>query len=102
MDILTALATCIGLVGAAGGAVGYFGKARGDTIIAYQEKALKLRDDDIARLQRENEGLLKENMTLREQNKILQGLVEKDRLGDVTLAIEQLNQSVQKSLRRGK
>lgn len=42
------IATIFGVVALAGGAAGYFKASRGDSIIKYQEKEIKLRDDTIA------------------------------------------------------
>lgn len=71
MDVLQIFATVIGIVGLAGGAVGYFAKGRGDSIIQYQARELQLRDETINRLEKENISLAKERDTLKEQNEKL-------------------------------
>lgn len=42
MDLLTIAGSIFGVVGIAGGAVGYFAKAKGDSIIAYQAREIEL------------------------------------------------------------
>lgn len=95
MELLTAAATILGLIGAAGGAVGYFAKARGDAIIAYQEKALKLRDEDIVRLQAINDSLAKERDSLLSRVEFFQDLMNEKLNGNVSSAIESLTKEVQ-------
>lgn len=97
MDIITWVVGAIGLIGSVGGAVGYFAKARGDSIIAYQEKMIKNRDDEIARLLRVNEGLTKENSELSKHNTSLQKVIDQG-ITPVKSAIDKLGSTVTKSL----
>lgn len=73
MDVLSIFATAFGLLGFAGGAVGYFAKGRGDAVIDYQAKQLELYKDDNSRLEKaltsattERDSLLRERQTLKE------------------------------------
>lgn len=52
MEILSLFAVAFGIIGFAGGAVGYFAKGRGDSIIQYQSKQNELLKDDNARLEK--------------------------------------------------
>ncbi len=75
-DALSILATAIGIIGLAGGAVGYFAKSRGDSIIKYQADEIELRDGTIARLKEELAATQRERDTLKEQNTTLAGLAQ--------------------------
>lgn len=52
MEILSLFAIAFGIIGFAGGAVGYFAKGRGDSIIQYQSKQNELLKDDNGRLEK--------------------------------------------------
>ena len=76
MDSLQIITTAFGLIGFAGGAVGYFAKGRGDSIIAYQEKQNLLLKDDIARLEKTIASATAENNLLKSQNETLTKLAQ--------------------------
>lgn len=76
MDVISLFTTLFGIVGFAGGAVGYFAKGRGDSIIAYQEKQIKLLQDDNARLEKSVVSLEAERDGLNRENKTLQRLAQ--------------------------
>ena len=76
MDVLPILATIFGIVGAAGGAVGYFAKGRGDSIIAYQAKEIELLKSDNFRLENSNTALTTERDSLLRENETLKGLAQ--------------------------
>ncbi len=67
-ESLSIFATVIGLLGLSGGAVGYFAKSRGDSIIKYQAVELDLRDKAIARLEKDLAAANTKNDTLEKQN----------------------------------
>lgn len=71
MNVETILATAITIIGLAGGAAGYFGKSRGDSIIKYQANEISLRDGTITRLEKDNSALLAENTLLKSHNEKL-------------------------------
>ena len=50
---LTTILSGITLISTLGGAAGYFGKSRGDSIIKYQANEIQLRDATISRLNKE-------------------------------------------------
>lgn len=64
MDVLSIVGAVLGIVGLAGGAVGYFAKGRGDSIIAYQARELELRNETNARLEKEKAALTAERDSL--------------------------------------
>ena len=68
MDVISLFTTAIGVAGFAGGVVGYFAKSRGDSIIQYQAKELELRDESIARLEKEKTALITERDSLKAEN----------------------------------
>lgn len=76
MDVLSITTTIFGIVGFAGGAVGYFAKGRGDSIIAYQAKELEIIKNTASRLETENSALAAERDSLLEQNKTLTKLAQ--------------------------
>lgn len=63
-----AVVAAVAIIGALGGAVGYFAKNRGDQIIKYQAIEISERDKTIARLKEDNAALSKENKLLHDQN----------------------------------
>jgi len=75
-DTIGIFAVLFGLVGCAGGAVGYFAKGRGDSIIAYQAKEMELQGKTIKRLELDNAALTRERDTLKEQNSTLTALAQ--------------------------
>lgn len=89
------LATVIGVVGLLGGAVGYFAKGRGDSIIQYQATELKLRDETIARLEKENTALISERDSLLREKQTLVKLAQgSPQLGKLTKEIKNLVKEV--------
>lgn len=76
MELLTIAGTVLGLTGLAGGAVGYFAKAKGDSIIAYQAREIELRDGSIARLEKDNAALVAKCDSQAEQIETLKGLAQ--------------------------
>lgn len=75
-EILSIFAVILGIVGLAGGAAGYFGKARGDAIIKYQAEEIELRDGTIARLEKDNARTTAERDRLLQENETLRGLAQ--------------------------
>lgn len=91
MDVLPILTTIFGIVGAAGGAVGYFAKGRGDSIIAYQAKEIELLKNDSARLEKSNTALTTERDSLLRENETLKGLAQgSPQLSSLTQQIKEL------------
>lgn len=76
MQLLAIAGTILGLVGLAGGVVGYFAKSRGDSIIEYQAREISLRDGTIARLEKDNAALLAKSNSQAEQIATLTGLAQ--------------------------
>ena len=76
MDAISIFATLLGVVGLAGGAVGYYGKSRGDTIIKYQAEEITLRDGRVTYLEKELEATVRERDSLKEQNVTLTSLAQ--------------------------
>lgn len=76
VNVITLFTTIIGVTGLIGGAVGYFAKGRGDSIIAYQAKELELRDGTIARLEKDNAALTATNQAKAEQIEVLTSLAQ--------------------------
>lgn len=76
MDVLTIAGSVLGFVGLAGGAVGYFAKAKGDSIIAYQAREIELRDGTIARMEKDNAALTAKCDSQAEQIQTLKGLAQ--------------------------
>lgn len=94
-DVSTAIAAGITIVGALGGSIGYFAKARGDSIIKYQAIEITNRDQTIARIEKDNAALLSENNLLHEQNKKLSDLAQgSPQLKKLTDAIATLTRTV--------
>ena len=108
MDVLSIFATILGIVGLAGGAVGYFAKGRGDSIIAYQANEIQLRDGTIARLEKEVASYEKQNAakdeTIRQQKQhidYLQKLAQgSPQLKKLTSAIEQQTKVIKEALKK--
>lgn len=75
-NIVTILAYALGIIGIAGGVVGYFGKSRGDSIIKYQAQELQLRDGTLARLDKEGAGKDERIKSLEEQVATLKELAQ--------------------------
>lgn len=99
-NTITLLAYALGIIGTVGGAVGYFGKSRGDTIIKYQANEIQLRDGSIARLEKDKAALLAENTLLKDQNKKLSDLAQgSPQLKTLTNAIETLTKTVNAKLK---
>jgi hypothetical protein len=76
MQLLAIAGTILGLVGLAGGVVGYFAKSRGDSIIEYQAREISLRDGTIARLEKDNAALVAKSNSQAEQIITLTGLAQ--------------------------
>lgn len=97
---VTTLLSILGIIGLAGGAVGYFGKARGDSIIKYQANEISLRDGTITRQDRDNTALLSENKILKDQNTRLAELAQgSPQLTTLTTAIETLTTIINDKLK---
>lgn len=95
MNVITLFTTVLGIIGLAGGAVGYFGKSRGDSIIQYQANEIALRDGTIARLKEDLAAVTSENKVLNDQNKKLSDLAQGNpQLKTLTIAIEALTKIV--------
>lgn len=90
-----AVVAIIAVVGALGGAVGYFAKNRGDQIIKYQAIEIDERDKTIARLNQDNAALRKENEILHDQNnKLWERAQGNPQLKKLTQAIATLTSTV--------
>lgn len=76
MDTIQIITTGFGIIGFAGGAVGYFAKGRGDSIIAYQEKQNLLLQNDVTRLEKSLASTTAENNLLKQQNETLTKLAQ--------------------------
>lgn len=95
-NALSIFATVLGIVGLSGGAVGYFAKGRGDSIIKYQAIEIQNRDGTIATLKDENTILKAEAAAkdealkqLQNHNSYLQKLAQgSPQLAKLTKAIE--------------
>ena len=102
-NTITVFAYAVGVIGGLGGAVGYFAKGRGDTIIKYQTNEITLRDGTITRLEKEKSALSAENKLLKDQNAKLSDLAQGNpQLIKLTSAIEALTLTVQNDKKRGK
>lgn len=97
---ITVFAYAVGIIGGLGGAVGYFAKGRGDTIIKYQTNEIQLRDGTITRLEKDKSTLQAENALLKDQNAKLSDLAQGNpHLIKLTKAIEALTKTVQNEKR---
>jgi hypothetical protein len=67
-DTLGIVLSTFGLIGFAGGAVGYFAKGRAEAVIALSAKENALLKDDVARLEKTNAALTAENARLVVEN----------------------------------
>lgn len=76
MDVISIFSIIVGVAGSIGGAVGYFAKGRGDSIIAYQAKEIELRDGTIARLEKDNAAFAARDTAQKEQITVLTGLAQ--------------------------
>lgn len=100
-SIIEILAYAVGIIGASGGVVGYFGKSRGDSIIKYQANEIQLRDGTIARLEKEATSVLTENKLLKEQNSKLWDKAQgSPQLKTLTKAVEALTTTINKTLKK--
>lgn len=106
MDVGAILPITISVVALAGGAVGYYGKARGDSIIKYQANEISLRDGTIARLEKDNAAIQARSDTLggelkhfKERNQELIELAQgAPQLKNLTAAVEALVKTVNEKL----
>lgn len=97
MDVLSIATTIFGIVGFAGGAVGYFAKGRGDSIIAYQAKELELRNETTTRLEKENAALRAERDSLLTQSETLTKLAQgSPQLESVATQLSKLSKLIEK------
>lgn len=102
MDAINLLPIGVAIVSALGGAVGYYGKARGDSIIKYQANEISLRDGTIARQAQELAAVTAERDALKRQNADLVGLAQgSPELSKVADQIKVLAQEVAKVAKRG-
>ena len=76
MEIVPLFAVAFGIIGFAGGAVGYFAKGRGDSIIQYQSKQNELLKDDNARLEKSLAAEVARREALESENTRLVGLAQ--------------------------
>lgn len=98
-DALSLLMLVLGVIGLAGGAVGYFAKGRGDSIIAYQSNEIQLRDGTIARIEKENTELKASKEQLEKHVEYLQNLSQgSPELKKLTRAIEANNKLITKAM----
>jgi hypothetical protein len=94
-NIGNAVIAIVAVVGALGGAVGYFAKNRGDQIIKYQAIEIDERDKTIARLEKDNAALQRENEILHDQNsKLWERAQGNPQLKKLTQAIATLTNTV--------
>ena len=105
---LSIFAAILGIVGLAGGAVGYFAKGRGDSIIAYQSNEIQLRDGTITRLEKEKAEVVTNCAAkdeaikqLQDHNAYLQKLAQgSPQLKKLTVAIENQTKAIAKALEK--
>ena len=106
MDVTQLLAIAgyaVGFIGFAGGAVGYFAKGRGDSIISYQSNEIQLRDGTIARLEKEKAALTAERDALKTQKTELINLAQgSPQLVKVAKEIKSLTDQVAKLVKEGR
>ena len=103
---LSVFAVILGVVGLAGGAVGYFAKGRGDSIIAYQSNEIQLRDGTIARQKEELTEIVTKCAAkdeaikqLQEHNAYLQKLAQgSPQLKKLTSAIDNQTKTIAKAI----
>lgn len=76
MDVLPTISLIFGIIGFTGGAVGYFGKGRGDAIIKGQAELIDVRDRQLADKNSEIAALTAERDSLKEQNSTLKDLAQ--------------------------
>lgn len=76
MEILPLFAVAFGIIGFAGGAVGYFAKGRADAIIKAQAELIDTRDKQIADRDAKLAASESKVTLLTEQNKTLTGLAQ--------------------------
>ena len=96
MDVISLFTTIIGVTGLVGGAVGYFAKGRGDSIIAYQAREIELRNGTITNLEKDKTALEATNLAkdatieeLKRNNAYLQKLGQgSPQLKKLTIAVE--------------
>lgn len=95
MDVGSILSVTLPIIGLVGGAVGYYGKARGDSIIKYQANEIALRDGTITRIEKDNAALQSENAVLKDQNDKLGDLAQgSPQLKTLTKAVEALTRTI--------
>ncbi len=100
MEIGTLLAAGITIISTLGGAIGYFAKSRGDSIIKYQAIEITNRDGTITRLKEDSAALLAENRILKDQNTKLSDLAQgSPQLKTLAEAIKTLTQTVNEKLK---
>lgn len=75
-NALSVFAVAFGIIGFAGGAVGYFAKGRSDAIIKAQAELIDVRDRKIADQDSQITALTAERDTLKDTNKTLTGLAQ--------------------------
>lgn len=101
MNVITILTTAFGIIGFIGGAVGYFAKARGDSIISYQAKEITALQSYNRTLESEKLAAETERDSLKQQNKTLTGLAQgSPQLAELTEQIKKLVSLMQKGQRK--
>jgi hypothetical protein len=101
-QILSIISFAIGIAGFAGGVLGYFGKGRGDAIIAYQSNEIQLRDGTIARLKEELAAVTAERDALKVQKTELIELGQgSPQLAKVASEVKKLREELSKLGKRG-
>lgn len=83
MDVLPLLATLFGIIGATGGAVGYFAKGRADAVIALSAKEIELLKDANSRLEKEAIGITAERDRYKAENATLTKLADGSNLNAI-------------------
>lgn len=102
LQILALISGILGIVGLTGGAVGYFAKGRGDSIIAYQTKENELLKADVARLEKSLAATTAERDSLLNTNETLKGLAQgTPQLTSLTNEIRGLVKYLKKIEKRG-
>jgi hypothetical protein len=102
LNVLELLTIAGGAIGVAAGLVGYYGKARGDSIIKYQATELSLRDGTISRQREDLAAVTAERDALKRQNVDLVGLAQgSPELAKVAEQIKELAIQVSRVAKRG-
>lgn len=103
MDVISILATIVGLAGAAGGAAGFYKSARGKAVIELLTTENDALSKSNARLEKERDVARAERDALAKRNEELVGLAQgSPQLEKLTSAIENQTQVIKAALQERK